>query len=226
MTDRSRAETGEFDDRIPLDRVRDVFAALEDSAEPLDAGQIADRADMARRTAHNKLEDLVDADELRTRKVGARGRVWWQPHYDTEPEPRERREAACEPPAVDDDHSATDDAADDESASEAAEPDREALAADLRATLPGSGELLEQRVDAILEMYDRIREADGDAVTTSELQALVDGDGLGYASDDSFWNNAVKKNAAQDRPNSLTSLPGVAELGNGRYCYQRDEADE
>lgn len=36
---------------------------------------------------------------------------------------------------------------------------------------------------------------------------------------DSFWTNAVKKNTAQDRPNALTSLRGIGELGNGRYRF-------
>ncbi|QLK27194.1 hypothetical protein HYG81_06210 [Natrinema zhouii] len=80
MADRERSDTGEFDDHIPVDRVRAVFDELEDSAEPLDAGTVAEHADMARRTAHNKLNDLVDEGELRTKKVGARGRIWWIPH--------------------------------------------------------------------------------------------------------------------------------------------------
>lgn len=92
----------------------------------------------------------------------------------------------------------------------------------LQSTLPGSGSMLENRVNAVLEMYSHLQDRPDETVRTGELKELIDGNELGYASIDSFWTNAVKKNAAQDRPNSLTSLPGVEELGNGRYRYSAE----
>ena len=48
-----------------------------DAGEP--AGGGVDELGIARRTAHNKLNALVERGELETRKIGARGRVWWVP---------------------------------------------------------------------------------------------------------------------------------------------------
>ena len=60
----------------------DAFAVLrgrDDPHAPLTASEAADALGCARRTAYNKLMDLVDGGALRTKKVGARGRVWWLP---------------------------------------------------------------------------------------------------------------------------------------------------
>ena len=77
---RDRDESGQFSDRISPDRVLEVFNELEDSARPLTSSDVADELEIARRTALNKLNALVERGDLETRKVGARGRVWWVPH--------------------------------------------------------------------------------------------------------------------------------------------------
>jgi len=216
---RDRNETGRFDDAIPPEDVLDIFDALEDTARPLTASDVIDELGIARRTAHNKLNRLVERGELETRKVGARGRVWWVPHTDGirdrsrgGPDRRETLsdQAVDQTPSVPDDRSEGND-------TPALEGDD--LRDHVRSVLPGSGKTLERRVDAVLEMYDFIRNQGGDTVRTGELKDLVDPDAVGYSSVRSFWNNAVKKNAAQDRPNALTSLPDVEDLGNGRYRY-------
>ncbi|WP_338008779.1 helix-turn-helix domain-containing protein [Natronoglomus mannanivorans] len=79
---RERDESGQFNDQIQPETVLEVFKALEDTARPLTATDVANEMDIARRTAYNKLNLLVERDELETRKVGARGRVWWVPHLD------------------------------------------------------------------------------------------------------------------------------------------------
>lgn len=56
-----------------------VFERRSDPARPLTANDVMDELGCCRRTAHNKLEVLVERDVLATRKVGARGRVWWVP---------------------------------------------------------------------------------------------------------------------------------------------------
>lgn len=89
----------------------------------------------------------------------------------------------------------------------------------LREAMPSDGETLERRVDAVFRIYDEIRQREGEIVRTQDLKDLVDADEVGYSSVDSFWNNAVKANNPQGRPNALTLLPGVEELGNGRYQY-------
>lgn len=65
--------------RIPLREVHEVFQQREDRARPLTATDIMDAVGCSRRTAHNKLNELVDRGVLRTRKVGSRSRVWWVP---------------------------------------------------------------------------------------------------------------------------------------------------
>ena len=79
--DRQRNERGKYDDRIPPERVLELFEDLEDTARPLTSSDIGDELSIARRTALNKLNVLVERGDLESRKVGARGRVWWVPHY-------------------------------------------------------------------------------------------------------------------------------------------------
>ncbi|WP_265110618.1 helix-turn-helix domain-containing protein [Halosolutus halophilus] len=61
---------------------RGVLAVFEQEVNvgtPLTTNEVADALGCARRTAYNKLDALVERDLLRTKKVGARGRVWWLP---------------------------------------------------------------------------------------------------------------------------------------------------
>jgi len=78
--------------------------AREDLGRPVTAGDVVDELGIARRTAHNKLGALVERGVLETRKIGARGRVWWRPipadSVDTQP-PRDARQSP-EKPGVDD----------------------------------------------------------------------------------------------------------------------------
>lgn len=64
---------------VPLADVRAVFADQDDRARPLTATDVMEAVGCSRRTAHNKLNRLVEKDELETRKVGSRSRVWWVP---------------------------------------------------------------------------------------------------------------------------------------------------
>jgi PAS domain S-box-containing protein len=65
------------DPAIPLETVRNAFRGREDPREPLTAADVAHALDCSRRTAYAKLQRLVDRGDLATKKVGARGRVWW-----------------------------------------------------------------------------------------------------------------------------------------------------
>ncbi len=56
-----------------------VFERREDPCEPLTTTDIADALGCSRRTAYNRLQRLVERGSLGTRKVGASGRVFWQP---------------------------------------------------------------------------------------------------------------------------------------------------
>lgn len=56
-----------------------VFKRQERPGTPRTAPEIAEILGCARRTAHEKLTRLAEQDALATKKVGARGRVWWLP---------------------------------------------------------------------------------------------------------------------------------------------------
>lgn len=66
-------------DEFTLERVLGVFDARSDPGQPLTANDVMGSLECSRRTAHNKLNTLVEQGRLATRKVGARGRVWWVP---------------------------------------------------------------------------------------------------------------------------------------------------
>jgi len=101
---RDRNDQGRYSDRIPPEDVLEVFADRDDRARPLTAADVVDALGIARRTAHNKLNRLVERGELATRKVGARGRVWWVPL----PGDDVRGESDREPPATPSDAGAGD----------------------------------------------------------------------------------------------------------------------
>lgn len=66
-------------EEFPPERVMTVFTKNDDDCEPMTAREIADRIGSGRRTALNKLERLVEAERLRSKKVGGRSRVFWRP---------------------------------------------------------------------------------------------------------------------------------------------------
>jgi predicted DNA binding protein len=63
--------------RVPVEEVLATFRRGGDPRAPLTAPEVAEELGCARRTAHAKLETLAERGDLRTKKVGARGRVWW-----------------------------------------------------------------------------------------------------------------------------------------------------
>ena len=86
--------------------------------------------------------------------------------------------------------------------------DREALAD----ALAGSGDVLERRVDAIVDMYQYLREA-GEA-EKSDLLDAIDVEATGYDSRASVWSNMVKGR------DTLRGLPGVEPPGSGMSTWR------
>lgn len=76
-TDRERGDGGQYVEVVTLADVRTVFTDRSDPSEPLTAREVADALGCNRKTAYNKLRTLAGRDVLETKKVGARGRVWW-----------------------------------------------------------------------------------------------------------------------------------------------------
>ena len=71
--------------------------------------------------------------------------------------------------------------------------------------LPGSGQTLSRRKEAVMYMYEKLQNRH--RATRAELLAGIDPDPLGYAHLDSFWSNAGRR--------GLRALPGVSPPENG-----------
>lgn len=61
------------------DEVLDVLKARNDLAEPMTARQIADQNGRSRSATYEKCMSLTNDGALRSKKTGARGRVFWIP---------------------------------------------------------------------------------------------------------------------------------------------------
>lgn len=103
--------------------------------------------------------------------------------------------------------------------------DAEAVLRDI--DLPGNGEALEARIEAVLLVYEYLQMHEGEPVAAGELYDLV---AQSHLMDDvefkniwSFWTQIVRANTG--RPNALKSLPGVREVPgpNGKYIYEEEE---
>jgi hypothetical protein len=70
--------------QVTSEKVLTVFRTLDDPHTPMTASEIATELGCARSTAFEKLSALGEQGRLKTKKVGARGRVWWLPS-DTDP---------------------------------------------------------------------------------------------------------------------------------------------
>ena len=62
-----------------LSEVREVFEALGPPGTPFATTEVATTFECTDRTVYNRLETFVEDGVLETKKVGARGRVWWRP---------------------------------------------------------------------------------------------------------------------------------------------------
>lgn len=58
----------------------EVLSVFESAApgEPLTSVEVSEAVGCTRRTAYNRLQSLESRGDVRTKKVGARGRVWWR----------------------------------------------------------------------------------------------------------------------------------------------------
>ncbi|MFB6093814.1 MAG: ArsR family transcriptional regulator [Halanaeroarchaeum sp.] len=161
--DRDRNSHGQFADRIPPETVLSVFEEREDRARPLTANDVMDALECSRRTAHDKLQHLVEEGVLETRKVGARSRVYWIPI------------------GPDDDRTDCDDATD---------GTERPLAVEQRVRdmdLPGSGPRLQDRQEAILAAFDYLRDHPS-AKKSDFLEEVYPDHRAGFSTAEGWWN--------------------------------------
>ena len=71
---RERDESGQYMEQVTLDSVLAVFENAE--VPVLTASEVADELECSRPSAYNKLETLVEREELHKKKVGARAAVY------------------------------------------------------------------------------------------------------------------------------------------------------
>ncbi|RDI71108.1 PAS domain S-box protein [Halopelagius longus] len=67
------------------DALRETLAVFEsrgDPGEPMTTAEVTGHLDVSRRSTYARLEKLADGGFLGTKKVGAKGRVWWRPRTD------------------------------------------------------------------------------------------------------------------------------------------------
>ncbi len=67
-----------MEQRPLTESLRETLTVFEGSAEPRTTPEVAEHLDLGRRTTYARLERLVEADRLETKKVGANARVWWR----------------------------------------------------------------------------------------------------------------------------------------------------
>ena len=194
--DRERNSHGQYTDRIPPEAALEAFDERDDLGRPLTADDVMDHLECSRRTAHNKLTDLVDEGVLETRKIGARGRVWWVP-IETEPEERtatgrETREPTEQtPPAV-----------------------QQAIR---DVDLPGSGSALEARREALLASYQYLIEHPS-AKKSDFLENVYPDNPAAFETDEGWWNAiqpALKELPGVDPPEERGHIWNF--LGSDRF---------
>ena len=71
---KERDESGQYTEQVAL---RDILTVFEKADLPvLTASEIAEKIDCSRASAYNKLETLVEQEEIQKKKVGARAVVY------------------------------------------------------------------------------------------------------------------------------------------------------
>lgn len=204
---RQRNEKGRFVDRIPEEWVLEIFEEREDKARPLTASDVIEELGCSRRTAHNKLGELVKCGELETRKVGAKGRVWWVPLLEDRGDEIDRGTvtAARDEPLQGE---GVEEIGTELGRSTTLEDESDVIDS---LNLPGSGSNLEGRRKAARQIYDYLREEGSGR--RSDFREVVDIEATGYASFDSFYTNCIGNGAV------LKELPGVESPGEGGHHY-------
>ncbi|WP_254522568.1 HTH domain-containing protein [Natrinema caseinilyticum] len=193
-TERDRNNHGQYSDRIPPEAALEAFDEREDRGRPLTASDVMEHLDCSRRTAHNKLNELVEDGALQTRKVGARGRVWWVPieaKAESRPTTGRADEGETPPTAV-----------------------QEAMRT---VDLPGSGPALEARREALLASYQYL--IDHPTARKSDfLENVYPDHPAAFETDEGWWNAiqpALKELPGVDPPEERGHIWNF--LGSDRF---------
>ncbi len=177
------------------------MANLDDVAEAMlahdspvvTAGDLADDLGVTSRHVLDLLRLLERAGDVESKDVGARAVAWWHVERVTPPKvpvdehPEQTaldEDPAFEPPETDTRQEPTID-----------ENEQEVndLVDDLRALdLPGEGDLLDERINAVRVCYEYLRE-EGTATRSDFIEAAYEAHSAGYGSPGGWWNAVGKK---------------------------------
>ena len=72
--EKERDESGQYTEQVTLEQVLNVFQKAD--LPVLTASEVAEKIDCSRASAYNKLETLVEQEEVEKKKVGARAVVY------------------------------------------------------------------------------------------------------------------------------------------------------
>lgn len=60
----------------------EILAVFRSTSDPvLTTGEVASQLDITHRAVRDRLEKLDDNKRIKSKKVGARAKVWWDPTY-------------------------------------------------------------------------------------------------------------------------------------------------
>lgn len=66
--------------RKPTIPDEDILQVFRDASDPvLTTSEVAEEIDMSRRGAYSRLDNLAEENEIKQKKIGQTGAVWWYP---------------------------------------------------------------------------------------------------------------------------------------------------
>lgn len=196
---REQGESGEFVETIAPEDVLEVFDTVDGPV--IFSADVADHFGVTRETARRKLKQLSNQGELDRRKVSRRV-IYWRAEEDesVDNELQDNASTTLEDTDTEDVTTRDIDGSD--------RIDRGEWHGRLAKEVAGSGDLADRRADAILKMYDHLRE--NRSAKKDQLLDCVDPEIVEYANSSSVWSNMVK---GED---TLRALPGVKKPASGR----------
>ncbi|WP_247010815.1 hypothetical protein [Halorientalis litorea] len=191
--------------RIPRVSDEDLLDVFRSTADPvLSTAEVADAVPIKRRGTLNRLQSLEEDGELESKRIGGRNTVWWLGDEESRETPSRDASPSTSGEHPEDERTPVTDASADT-------PDEEDFFPDLRDEIPGSGEHLEGRVQAVRDIYDYLKE--NGTGRRSDFEDVVNVEATGYKDFNSFYTNAVTV------PGILSKLPGVNSPGEGGHVY-------
>lgn len=211
--------------RKPKVSDKDLLERFQNTPDPvLSTAEVAEELPIKRRATLNRLQSLKDRNLLESKQIGMRNTVWWlsfdagarkatdsmRGGRDTSQQEGTKTPSQSPPKS---------NRSQSHESGKEGDMRRQARERIDELDLAGSGTGYERRSDAVLKMYDHLRNNPGERKSKSDFADLLDSVDVGYSGGfESLWSNWVK--GSGDRPNALDALPGV-ELRGEDYVFER-----